>query len=523
MKKAIFLLSLFFPGMFCFAQTFEWVKTPTINMTLHPGMTGYCTTSDAQNNVYLVGLKENPLPRTEQLGTLMYTKYTAAGEELFSKTITGDAGVYNMAADSQNNVVMLIGYYNGIAIGDVAITALPEEVADMRFVVAKFDASGNLAWYHKLNTTEEYNWVMDARGIATDAQNNIYIGYDNYDDSFITKYSADGVAQFTITQQGAARLTSVSVDNEGNIYAAGACADPVTTFNGTPAELINDYNTYVVKYSSSGAYQWHKSVQDITCPIPVVVARTPNEVYFSSYLYGAYAFDDITTEGGLGAGEDFFLAKLNAAGNYQWVREVPGEGQATPGNRNFLTLDAAGNVYFAGQGNGDTQWNSTIATTSEMWGAKNAMVLKYSPEGEVLAALTAGGSGFINHADAVTVNSGGEVFISGICDNTVTFGSIVHEASMYYKYPFLAKITMGIMGTKNPDKSAIALYPNPANDLVHLTGLQQTIRGTIINTLGQKVQDFEAGPNAAINIPALTKGTYFIKTENNTTIKLIKN
>ncbi|RDI10438.1 T9SS type A sorting domain-containing protein [Flavobacterium sp. AG291] len=523
MRKTLYFLIFFFPFMCCFSQTFDWVKTPEIDMNLTLGYTGYCTATDTQNNVYLVGLKENPMPQTEQLGTLMYIKYATTGQMLFSKAITGDAGIYNMATDTQNNLIMLIGYHDGITIGNTTITAPLEEIADMRFIVAKFDSNGNLSWYRKLNTTEEYNWVMDARGIAIDAQDNIFAGYDNYNNSFITKYSADGAAQFTITQTGAARLTSVSVDNEGNIYAAGACADATTDFNGTQAEVINDYNTYIVKYSFNGIYQWHKSVQDITCSTPVVIARTPNEVYFSSYLYGAYAFDAIMTEGGLGVGEDFFLAKLNASGSYQWVREVPGEGQAIPGNRNFLSLDHQGNIYFAGQGSGSTHWNNTIVTTSEQWGAKNVMVLKYSPEGNILAAVTAGGSGFINHADAISVDSNGEVFISGICDGTVSFGELVNEAPTYSKYPFLAKIGIDTLGASSASKTAVTLYPNPASDSVYIGGLQEIIKGTITNTLGQKIIDFEAVPDGSIDVAALAKGTYFIRAGNSFTAKLVKN
>jgi len=69
--------------------------------------------------------------------------------------------------------------------------------------------------------------------------------------------------------------------------------------------------------------QWTKYIEDITCPSPIVKARTPNEVYFSSELFDSFPFDTIIPEGPIGGFSDFFLAKLNQTGNFIWVKEVP--------------------------------------------------------------------------------------------------------------------------------------------------------------------------------------------------------
>lgn len=523
MKKIIYLTIVLAATYNSYAQNFEWLKTPDINLRLNTGATGYPTTSDANGNVYFVGLKENPLPRTEQLGTLFYIKYNSAGEELFNNTITGDAGAYSIAVDSQGNVIMILGFYNGITVDNVTISGHVEEVTDMRFVLAKFDINGNLMWHQRLFTAEsEFNNVSDARAIAFDDQDNIYVGYDNYSNSYITKYSPEGDGQFTISQMGAARITSVSVDNEGNIYAAGGCANPVTTFNGTTVQMVNNYNIFAVKYSASGEFQWIKDLPDITCPEPYIIARTPNEVYFSSYLFGDYDFDTLPSEGPLVFGEDFFLAKMNATGAYQWVREVPGAGAASQGKRNFLTLDAQGNIYFAGQTGGTIQWNDAITTTSQAWSSRNALLLKYSPQGNLLNAITAGGDGY-NRADAVTVTAAGDIYMSGIANNTINFGSITHEADMYYNYPFLARISQATMGNQTPNAvSAVIVYPNPAANAINFAGLRHTIQGCIYNTLGQKAEDFTAGNNTPVNISLLAKGTYFIKADGMQTVRFIK-
>ncbi|MXN90321.1 T9SS type A sorting domain-containing protein [Flavobacterium sp. Sd200] len=504
------------------AQSFEWLKTPLINIDLNTSYTGYPTTSDPDGNVYIVGLKENPMPQTEQLGTLFYIKYNSAGEEIFNKTITGDAGAYSIAADSQGNVVMILGFYNQINIGNVNIIGDITEITDMRFALIKFDPSGNLIWQHRLFTSEsEFNNVADARSIAFDTQDNIYIGYDNYRNSYITKYDTDGNALLTISQTGAARITSVAVDNAGNIYASGACANALTVFNGTPTEIINDYNIYAVKYSSEGVTQWVKNLPDITCPEPHIIARSPNEVYFSSYLFDDYDFDNISSQGPSVFAEDFFLARLSAVGEYQWVREVPGDGAATQGKRNFLALDVQGNVYFAGQTGGTVHWTDAITTSQQEWSSRNALVLKYSSQGNLLNAISVGGTGY-NRADAVTISPTGSIYTSGIANSSISFGNITHEADMFYSYPFLTKINADTMSANGQDFNKPVVYPNPATSAIYFES-NNPVSGSIYNTIGQKVQDFsKATTTNSVDISALAKGAYLIKTTNNQSLKFIK-
>ena len=503
------------------AQTFSWVKTPPIDIEFNTDYIGYCNAVDAQGNIYFAGLKDNAVPLNELLGNVYYTKYDSNGNELLSKIITGDASAYAMTVDADNNVIVSFGFYDSITIDDHTEVGDPEEIADMRFLLVKFDENGTMLWHHRLQTDEEYPNVSDARGLTTDANGNIYVAYDNYNNSYITKYTPDGVKASTIVQQNVARVTSVSVDTDGNIYAAGACASPQSVFGGTPAQMINDYNIYVVKYSAAGQMQWLKDNLDITCPDPKVVAYSPNEVYFCSYLFGTYPFDDIVPEGPLSFGEDFFIAKLNAQGQYQWVQEVPGDGGAAMGRRNTLSLDANGNIYMAGYTTDTVQWTSQITTTVPM-AARDALVLKYNPQGQLLAAITAGGEGY-NRADAVAIGSTGDVYMAGMANSTVDFGDITIEAGTFENYPYLAKIAGESLGVNNLKVVAAGLYPNPANSYFYINGLEGSTNGSITNTLGQKVADFNATPNVPVNISHLPQGTYFIQADGFATAKLIKN
>lgn len=412
---------------------------------------------------------------------------------------------------------MALGYLNSITMGDIGLITINQNV---QYVLVKFDPDGNVLWYEQLEIADSV--VENFRAIAVDADDNIYIGYDNYFYSYITKMSPEGVADFTITQQYVNRVTSVSVDNAGNIYAAGSCANINSNFAGVDAPTDLPYSLYLVKYSPAGVYQWLKYVEDITCPTPIVKAHTPDEVYFSSHLFDAFAFDGIASEGPVGAGNDFFIAKLNATGAYQWVREVPGAGSATPGIRNYLNLDSEGNIYFAGNTSGTINWGNNIATSVSGFSNNDLLVLKYSPAGEIQMAKIAGGTSE-DRVDAINVDADGGIFISGMVHGEVAFDTIISEGPENEYYPYLAKINTENLGVESPDQAPITIYPNPVRNILHVNTTSIIENIAVIDMNGKKFQLPSTGNQ--LDTSALANGIYILEVNTDlgtTRIKIIK-
>ncbi|KGO94631.1 T9SS type A sorting domain-containing protein [Flavobacterium subsaxonicum] len=524
MKKIIYLLLLLIAGITANAQTFEWLKTPQTLMPYNPDMVGYSTALDQDGNVFFSGFKSNPFIYNSIMGSMYLNKYDINGTLLFSKTISGNAQSHSMVADHDGNVILALSFVATITIEDVTLTTINQ---DEQWLVAKFDTNGNLLWHHQLTIDEPegsgLNIISEAKPLAIDATGNIYTGYGNFSSTYITKLSASGTVLSTIEQSGVSRITSLSIDTEGNIYSAGGCANWNATFagvlNAPPQELL--YNIYLTKYSATGTFQWVKYVEDITCSEPHVVTRHPNEVYFCSYLFGAFNFDDITSEGSA-AFEDFFLTKLNADGQYLWLREVPGSGGIALGNRNFLNLDANGNIYIAGKTSGTINWGNGITTGVAGFGS-NALILKYSPGGTVVMAKT-GGAGGYTRFDGLCINADSEVFAAGMGFDACSFDSITYNPQQQTDYyPYLAKLNNEVLGNASSQLKTTVLYPNPATDLVYISGTDQNVNGSIVNTLGQKLQSFTIGINTPLNVAPLPKGTYFVQLDGYIATKLIKN
>lgn len=512
MKKTLLML-LLINTVLISAQTFEWLQTPTINFNSNSGLIGYPTACDTNGNVYISGFANNIYNYTEIYGDIFYNKYDTSGQLIFSKTITGKAQVYYIESDSNNNIYIAVAYVQSMSIDNTTISTTSQGVKPL---LIKFDPNGNLLWYLEMSTID--TTINHFKSFAIDANDQVYVCYDNYDYSYVKKLDTNGTVLQTIEQQNVNVISSVSVDNEGYIYTAGACANLNSKFAGVIVPTTFSYNTYIAKYSPTGVFQWVKFVQDITCSDPQVKAKSQNEVYFSSTLYGAYAFDGITASGP-NNGYDVFISKLNSAGVFQWVKEVPNGGFAFLGKRNFLNLDALGNVYFAGSVTGTINWGNNVITNSTIY--QDGLILKINPSGTILMAKTAGGLS-TDRFDGVAINSLGDIYVSGIFRGTTNFDTILHiEPDQSNTYPVLSKINLSNLNTTNHSIETTIIYPNPTNDYFYIKNPKSYLKGEIFNVLGEKIKGFNIDSNP-ISIKDIAAGTYYIKLENNITIKLLK-
>jgi hypothetical protein len=515
--KQLYLLALLF-SLYANAQSFEWIVTPETSVDINPDMIGYATAGDADGNIYFAGFKDTPYPYNDIKGNLFYNKYNSAGQLLFSNTFTGKGSVYKIVADNSGNSYVALNYLNSLTVSGTTFTSSSQ---GEQWVLLKLNSQGSLIWYRELDTdVPEWNEIADFRAMALDAMGNLYIGYDTYLNSYIIKLSPAGVEMLTIEQENVSRITSVSVDTDGNIIAAGSCANQDAIYAGVSVGNSLLYNTYIVKYSPMGQYQWVKYVEDITCPEPQVVTHNANEIYFSSHLFGDYQFDGITAEGPLQGFSDFFIAKLDASGNFQWVKEVPGQGMVTPGNRNFLSIDSSGNIYFTGQTAGTIQWGNNITTGSQNFNYRG-IVLKYNPSGNIVMAKTIMGNSY-SQFGSIHVNPDNSIYTTGIGMGTLTFDAIQHVPQNANYYPFLTKISgNSTLGTESEGAGELTVYPNPATNVLYVNS-EKEIEATIYNTLGQKLKTVMISRESPVFIEDLAQGSYFIQFADNYTAKIIK-
>ena len=197
---------------------------------------------DSSDNIYITGTNELGAPTYTR--ELSLAKFNSSGTLLWERELTSSGnntqGV-SVAVDSSDNPV-ICGHTNALGQGGFDI------------IIAKYNSSGTIQWQKSFGGSSGEN----AKGIATDSSDNIYIGgYTQSEgagaqDALVAKFNSSGDLQWQRIL-GAYDTDSwgVAVDDDGNVYGLGESSrEPANT------GLVNQF--MLVKYNSSGDLQWQR-------------------------------------------------------------------------------------------------------------------------------------------------------------------------------------------------------------------------------------------------------------------------
>lgn len=330
-----------------------------------------------------------------------------------------------------------------------------------------------------------------ANAIAVDPSDQVYaVGTTDGDldgntlsgsnDGFITKYSASGEKQWTrlIGQAGAyTSATGVTTDTEGNVFVGGQTGGDL----GATPESSGSINFFITKYNPSGQRIWTK-VLGVTSKSTVAngLASSSEHLFIAGYTTGgldgntlssddaidsfmttfnkdgdkirtkqlgiatkssttrAVAVDDsenvfITgfTDGNLDSqtlsgNYDGFLTKYNSNGIKQWTSLLGRTGKETYASG--CITDTRGHIYITGNTTGALDAASKTSDTKE------AFLTQYDSDGQALWTQQLGASVGDTEGNAVSVDSSGNVFVTG-----GTFASLYQGAPMGFPAYFIAK------------------------------------------------------------------------------------
>lgn len=190
-------------------------------------------------------------------------------------------------------------------------------------------------WTDNLTTTAEAKDLTRAAAMAVDNEgNSIVTGSFTKDlefaasylepvanSAFIAKYDKAGAKKWAAGLAGAATITTVATDAEGNVYAAGVFADNVAikdasgdtkaTITGM-ADKVDKVSGFIVKYDKQGAYVASKTIlaesdaeiaaqDEIGLLSPSFTAKKlvvdGNKLYLSASYKGNVALDGVTLKG----------------------------------------------------------------------------------------------------------------------------------------------------------------------------------------------------------------------------------
>jgi hypothetical protein len=300
---------------------------------------------------------------------------------------------------------------------------------------------------------------------CTDANGNVYVTgrflnetltldtitlTSNVGSFFIVKYDSDGNVLWanSANTEYYYEVHSICADAIGNVYVIGNFNAPTITFGAITLTNTNSGNSqevFLVKYSSDGIVLWARSAGGSTGEEGKDVTTDGNN---NVYIVGTFTSTitigstTLTSAGSM----DVFLVKYDPNGTILWAKS---EGSQYSEYGHCVTTDASGNVYIAGLFASSTITIGTTTLTNSVsyeYFTSDIFIAKYTPDGEVLWAKSAGGTRYDNIYEISSDNSG-NLFIGGdFWSTTFTIGTTtITNAVNDIMYPsidvYIAKYT----------------------------------------------------------------------------------
>ncbi len=207
---------------------------------------------------------------------------------------------------------------------------------------------------------------------------------------------------------------AITLDHNQNLYTAGSMG----TGSGTTAVMH--------KQDAAGNFIWTKYITaEVVCRITSMHTNPENDIFIAGYFKGKTDFDpgaDSVYMTSASTNNDGFILKIDAAGNFKWIRQIGGgdnyEIQA-------IRTDTRGNIYTTGRFAGRTDFNpgadsfylsTTPATQSDVF------IHKLDSSGNYLWAKSfEGNSNGHDQGSSIAIDKEENVFVTGHFRGTLDF------------------------------------------------------------------------------------------------------
>jgi len=384
MKKIITLLLAFLLSAITFAQVPNCLWAETVETDNYSA--GNCVCTDVNGNVYVTGFFYSDTITfgtfTLTSGSIFIVKYAPNGTVLWAKSLGGS---YEIASESistdSNGNIFVTGNFRGTSI---------------TFDTTTLSNNGSLYDYH----------------------------------TFLVKYAPDGTVNWAKSIDGIHeyRVPKVTTDVNGNVYLTGLFGGSTITIDTTTltSNTIGggQFEIYLVKYTPDGNVLWAKSGGGPNNDFPTgICTDASGNVYITGTIQGpAISFDTTTiTNSGTTSYEYNFTVKYTSDGAVVWATSID-VGGLSYFNTYSLVADATGNIYLSGSYNSPTLTCGTTTLTNA--GYNDVFIVKYTSNGTVQWAKSAGGNYWCS-AKSVSTDASGNVYVTGFFSpSSITFGSI---------------------------------------------------------------------------------------------------
>jgi hypothetical protein len=463
MRRLLLLLACLATALAAHARDFDWVIVEPMGETGNPAFVQSCLAIGPTGGPVRARLLHKDMSDGSRiLGDCRVEAFAPAGAVLWSQDLTGKVNVSGLCVDTTGAIV-LHGFYRDSLVVDASHQLISMSGQTREFLL-KFDAARAVEW---LFDAAYLPSLFSIAAMTIDAQDRVWVGGQDHVaglSSAIHRLDADGAVEATYQQICVMGVSGLAVDADGTLWVVGPTDSAPASFNGYDASPPYVYNSYLAKYAPNGQAEWVHFVEDITFQMPRVVSDDEGGAYFAGDLSGAFAFGGLLAEGPNWV-YDFFLTRVDAVGEFLWLREVPDEGvitgDAAHGGSAFLARGQDGGALLAGFSRFSVDWAGD-GNPPPSFGGQDLLLLEYGPDGSFLGAKTAGGTGF-DIADALAVDAAGTIYLAGQVGEGAEFDEQQFEGN--FINAVIAALPAEPTAVDAAPAAALALanHPNPFN------------------------------------------------------------
>lgn len=221
----------------------------------------------------------------------------------------------------------------------------------------------------------------------------------------------------------------IIIDANKNSYIVGEFDSPLHfgSVNLFPAQR----SMFVARFDSSGICTWAKMATTLSVGFSITIDQN-EDLIISGRYYGTAYFDTISIHSN--GQSDIFVAKINSAGNWQWIKSYGGIYDDLGSQ---IATDLNNNIYVTG-----ISADTLMFDTCQINGVGNfdAFIAKFNTSGHcmwVKNSLSAG----IEKGTCITVSQSGTIYVGGVYSgDPVIFGDTLNSIGQVDEYDFISKL-----------------------------------------------------------------------------------
>ena len=223
----------------------------------------------------------------------------------------------------------------------------------------------------------------------------ILLPNSGHSDIFVAKFFHDGVVQWAKHSTGTNDEygTGLVISKSNDVIIVGSFVEGSGSFEDVPVQSFGGYDSFIVKLTSMGGVEWASSIGGSGGNLPDYILGVDVDFNNNVVITGMFESEKLSigsfTIDRKTISENYFVAKFNSVGQALWAK---GTGLNVDVSGYAVKVGTDGNIYVLGRFYSGMITVDGFTLTST--GDADAMLIKYSSDGNALAAINFGGTDF---------------------------------------------------------------------------------------------------------------------------------